>query len=334
MWFAVIASLCCVKSHMDCHTLDPNPSHVSPYRSEFFTHSTIARLDPTTSVARSRRGTADENEPILVFTIDPYTLTAHEQHAAAMVYRLFLLLYTSPREDAVDNITIVGSRATIAASGGGVVVGTASYGDQLITMYTANIPNTDGFMLVLIHEVLHLLGFGALASDGATSFIARTNALTLEFDAPEIAHCVEQYMGAGTGAVVYTDASRVHWNSSNATWNNDIMLAYISFDSTAASYCTIKTVLLSRPSWIDRLCRDETDCHSGDTCQSLGRHFFSVCQKPPVSPVVKGFDAEAALLQYCIFSLVLSCIWIGILACHEQPIDIYGDGVPDLFGTH
>lgn len=304
----------------DCVTKDQTPGYVIPISTEFNHHSTRRREVNTET--RHRRGTADENEPILGFTIDTDTLTVREQYAASLVYRLVLLIYTSPEVDAIDNITIVGSRATINVGGGSVVLGTASFGDKLITMYTKHIPNLDGFMIVLLHEVYHIMGFGTLASDGATSFTGRTNALTLVHDALQINHCVETFMNAPAGSILYTDTTRSHWNSSNATWENDLMLPYINWGSTAMSVCTVKTVLLSRPSWVDRVCTRHDDCHSGDKCLTLGRHLFKVCQKPPLPALRKPFDAPNAFAQFFLFSLFVGLFWIGILACLQRPYDV------------
>lgn len=125
--------------------------NVAPYSQEFYRHSTIQRVLRETS-DRGRRSLADGDAPILNFIIDTDSLSIAHQHVTGMVYRFFLLLYTSPEAEQIHNITIVGSTAD-GSSGDDIVVGSANFGDMVITMYTNNIPSDDVYMIVLIHEV-------------------------------------------------------------------------------------------------------------------------------------------------------------------------------------
>lgn len=311
MWLLLLVAL------GDCRGDPKSIERPSPFVHEFHQHSTIPRDTP---IAKRKRRALDADNPIAAMNIDTTTLNNQEQWAVGMAYKFFGMLYVAPQDRTIEEITVVGSSETIAALGG-VVVGSASYGDRTITMYTGHIPNIDAFLLVLLHEILHLMGFGSLASPDAHSFTARTNPLTLELDAASVAYCTREHMGAPEGARLYTDPALAHWNSSNDTWHDDLMLPVIQFDATAMSICTAKMVLLSRPEWKGNVCTKEDDCPAGQTCQSLGRHWLRVCQTPPVAKWSRPLDSSGAFVQFVVFSGTVAVLWIGILACHRRPLN-------------
>lgn len=302
----------------DPHTIE----RPSPFVHELRKYGTVPRLSPETA-ARHRRDTVDGAEPVLSLDIDTETLSDREQWAVGLGYKALLLLYTSPRAYAVDTIRVVGSPETIGATGGGVLVGSANFATNTITMYTKNIPNTDAFLLVLLHEFFHLLGFGTLASPDARSFQDRVDPLTLRVDAPSIAHCTHAHMDAPLAALLYSDRGMSHWNASNSTWDDDLMLPTIQFDATAMSVCTAQMVVLSRPEWKSLVCTKDDDCPTPQTCQTLGRHWLKVCQNRPVAGWSRPLDTGGAFVQFVVFSAVVAVLWIGILACHRRPLDLY-----------
>lgn len=326
----------------ECQTKREYLENVAPYSYEFYRHSTIERaLHPhQDSGERHRRGTADDNAPVGSFIIDS-SLPVEFQHATGMVYRFFLMLYTSPPAEQIENITIVGGTSL---GGSSIVVGSAHYADMSITMYMDHIPSVDVYMVVLIHEVspcpvpgcelgciprltgrlqvLHLMGFGVLSGTGKRSFTNRSDPFTLEFDSPPILACVKKYMGAASDATLHSDAVRAHWNTSMGFMENDVMLPYIHFDKTATSRCTVETVLESR-SWTSHLCVDDDDCHDDTRCLTMGQHWISVCQIPPEDPPGRPYRPVHVLVQFAVFSIVVSVFWIGVVACVRRPMDIY-----------
>ncbi len=327
----------------ECKTKREYLENVAPYSYEFYRHSTIERALHPHEGKRGRRGTADGDAPVVNFFIDT-DLPVEFQHASGMVYRFFLLLYTSSPAEQIENITI--DRGT-TASGSDIIVGSASYADMRITMYMDNIPSVDVYMVVLIHEVrpalfsdsrprvgrlwcthlprlqvLHLMGFGVLSGEGKRSFTNRSDPFTLEFDSPAITACVKKYMGASEEDTLYSDAVRAHWNTSMDFMANDVMLPYIHFDKTATSRCTVETVLESR-AWTSHLCLDDDDCHDGTRCLTMGRHWISVCQIPPEDPPSRPYRPVHVLVQFAVFSIVVSVFWIGVAACVRRPMDIY-----------
>jgi hypothetical protein len=318
-WVVGVVALASLVNGDGCTSTPDNLKRVVPYSAEFYRHSTIRRISPPPSL-RHRRN-VDDDEPVVDFIIDTSTLSNVEQHACGMVYRLILLLYSSPSDRAITNITIVGNPSIVELPGGNIILGTASSA-RLITIYPNAIPNMDAFMVVLLHEVFHIMGFGELSSLGALSFRDRADNMTLLIDAPSVAHCTVERMNGPAGAVLYSDINRAHWNASNQTWDNDLMLPTIYFGSTALSYCTVKMVLLSRPEWTDRLCDKDGDCYNGQICVTLGRHWIRVCQTTPLAVLTTTITPAHAITQFTVFIVVLSSLWIGILKCHQRPLEL------------
>jgi hypothetical protein len=146
--------------------------------------------------------------------------------------------------------------------------------------------------------------------------------MTLEIDSPRITECVQEYMGAPSGTKLHSDATRAHWNNSSPHQQNDVMLPYIHFDSTATSRCTVEMVIESRPEWTTNLCTKNDDCHGGTECLSIGRHWISVCQIPPEATLTKPFNPAHAVAQFSVFSAAVSILWVGIVACLRRPTSI------------
>lgn len=301
----------CILTKTTCTSTLKELKHPVHYASEFFETSTKHRQSTISHPKRAARSLII-GPPFASFNIDTSTLSTTQQYSCGLAYRLFVMMYQSEATYTIDNITIVGSEDVIS-SDGGVIVGTANMNTRVITMYTSLLPDADTFMIVLIHEILHLVGFGTLASPTKSSFVARTNTLTLVHDSENIRGCVETHMNSPPDPILYVDRSIAHWNASNTTWENDIMLPMISMHSRM-SMCTMKTVIDSRQ-WSDEICVSNSDCTQPKTCQSLGFHLIKVCQYQHVKQKHHDYHKiEKTLSQMVIFILLITVFFNTLLA--------------------
>ena len=235
------------------------------------------------------------------------------QHAAALVYKSFNVVF-DVNNTPVENLSVFPGITT-----DNNLLGQAFFSQRKIVMYIENIPNYDAFIAVLIHEILHFMGFGSLAHTSKSSFMARTNQFTLAHSTSDaVLQCAQ--LRDNNLQQLYADSSRSHWNASMQAFEYDIMLPFISFAQTLMTKCTVLEVLESRP-WSHRLCNTDDDCTSETSkCVSLGRHWPTVCRSPWVEHSSKRRVPTA---QFLIFSLVIFVLFVGIEACRRRPLDIY-----------
>jgi hypothetical protein len=243
----------------------------------------------------------------------------HHKWAAGVAWKFMALLFIAD-EDRVD-ISVETVSGTIHTSDTTILLGTANMGTRTITLYVDNIPNADALVLVLIHEMLHLLGFGTLSSPGATSFQSRANPITLEYASPVMELCVAEKHGYHGDSTLHTDATRGHWNVSSPQFDSrDIMMPIISFAKSGISICTTRNVLESRPRWTDTLCFTDLDCQltAGAVCTNIGRHWISVCQaRRHTQPTpVLATPSETTFLVFS-FGAVLSVFWVLADECRR-----------------
>jgi hypothetical protein len=283
-----------------CTTTKNEILHHAHYADEFFASSTLHRATLNTEKV-------DIGPPIVDFQIDTSTLSLSQQYSAGLVYRLMVLLYQSEPGLEMPVVKITGSDE-ITSSSGGYVIGTASMNTKTITMYTRLIEDPDTFMIVLIHEFLHLLGFGTLSSPSKLSFTARSNPLTLVHDSPIVKECLE----ADPGLTLYTDRTLSHWNITSSLWEEDIMLPIVSMH-TKLSRCSLMAVLESRE-WSTTLCTINADCKAPLTCQTLGPHMVRACQTVATDQKHhREKKIEIALSQMAIFSSLVAIFFTVIL---------------------
>lgn len=235
------------------------------------------------------------------------------QHAAALVYKSFNIVFDA-NSTPVENISVFPGVTTNDR-----LLGQAFFTERKIVIYVENVPNYDAFIAVLIHEILHFMGFGFLAHSSKSSFVTRTNPFTLAHSTSDaVLQCAQQR--DNNLQQLYADANRAHWNVSMQAFSDDIMLPFISFGQSLLTKCTVLEVLESRP-WGHRLCDSDTDCASETSkCVSLGRHWPNVCRIPRVEHTS---NRRVPTAQFLVFSLVIFIIFVGIEACRRRPLDIY-----------
>jgi hypothetical protein len=235
------------------------------------------------------------------------------QHAAALVYKSFNVVF-DVNSTPVENISVFPGVTTDDR-----LLGQAFFSQRKIVIYVENVPNYDAFIAVLIHEILHFMGFGTLAHASKSSFTSRTSPFTLAHSTSDaVLQCAQQR--DNNLQQLYADSSRSHWNASMQAFSDDIMLPFINFGQSLLTKCTVLEVLESRP-WGHRLCNTDTDCTSETSkCVSLGRHWPNVCRSPRVDHSSKRRVPTA---QFLIFSSVIFILFVGLKACHRRPLDIY-----------
>lgn len=291
---------------------------------EFVTHH--GEYAPHETGIRHRRSTEQigcggQHSPVCRFFLDEGNLTDIDYYTVGVAYKAILMLFT-PTEDRL-NITVVASSGTVSGVGGGVVVGTATMGSSLITMYTDHLDTTDKFLVVFIHEMLHLFAFGTLSSEGIDSFSERTNPVTLVHSSSNVNACVVEQGGS---LPVYTDSGRAHWNMSESFFSSDVMRPIVSFGTSGITKCTTTVVTESRPSWVSNLCTVDADCTGTKTCHKLGSHWISVCRDIPKKRPMKTPHLHGNM--FIIFMSIMVVFWMFILECqkrHKERYTIYGD---------
>ena len=235
------------------------------------------------------------------------------QHAAALVYKSFNIVF-DVNSTPLENISVYPGVTTNDR-----LLGQAFFSQRKIAIYVENVPNYDAFIAVLIHEILHFMGFGYLAHASKSSFVARTSPFNYVHSTSDaVLQCAREK--DDSLQQLYADHNHVHWNVSMQAFDDDIMLPFISFGQSLLTKCSVLEVLESRP-WGHRLCNTDNDCASETSkCVSLGRHWPNVCRSPLVDHTSKRRVPTA---QFLIFSSVIFIIFIGIEACRRRPLDIY-----------
>jgi len=277
-----------------------HPNLVAPFIADY-----QAGLVVPPPAQRHRRSL--ESPPISGITIIPEHMSADDIRAIGIAYKFMTLVYTADGDTL--NITVQASPETISTGPDTYLVGLANPSTKTITMYTSHIPTSDAFVVVLLHEMLHLFGFSTLSSEGAGSFVSRANPYTLTYNSSSIALC------AGSTATVHTDL--VHWNTSHPYFTDDTMLPVIRYDKTATTKCTVLAVLESRPGWEHNLCDTSADCAAPKVCRSLGRHWIKLCQHPLAEHKWTVSPSET-ILNMLAFSGAIVVLIGGILTCHNR----------------
>ena len=253
------------------------------------------------------------SDPVLNnFNISESFSTSHK-HAAGVVYKAFNVVF-DVNDAPLENISVFPGVTTDDK-----LLGEAVFHERQIIIYVDNLPNYDAFIAVLIHELLHFMGFGSLAHGNKLSFMNRTSPYTLKHNtSSNVLKCAQKR--DESLQQLYADSTQSHWNVSMRAFDNDIMLPFITFDKSLLSECTVLEVLESRP-WGHRLCNSDDDCGSETSkCVSLGRHWPHVCRSPLID---NDRESKVAKAQFLIFISVISIIFVGIKACHQRPLDIY-----------
>ena len=340
-----LPALLCAGAEVPCESTPELLRHVAPFADEYGSFAKDAQRDYADTKAaavpprfhynnrnaaeaarKHRRGRRANPNPVGVPPISkmnfsaPYT--TKDYWVASLAWKIMALLYRA--EDADDRIDLVitTSPEKVKLSSSTVLLGTAAMNTRLITLYVNNIPSVDALVLVILHEMDHLLGFGTLASPTGTSFYARTNPVTLEFSSPVIAQCVADKHGYGGGVAIHSDATRSHWNMSSPQFDkNDLMKPLLSFGHSALSACTVLTVLESRPEWAHNLCFTDTDCQltEGAKCISVGQHWISVCQTARrTQPAVGPPGPIRTATTFAVFSAVSWIFWAITIECRRR----------------
>lgn len=252
-------------------------------------------------------------DPVLHnFTISDSFSTSYK-HAVGLVYKSFNIVFDA-NSAPLENISV-----HPGVTSDNKLLGQAFFQRRIIVIYVDNVPNYDAFIAVLIHEILHFMGFGTLADASKSSFTSRTDEFTKELNTSnDVLQCAKK-RDINLNKL-YADNTRSHWNASMQAFSNDIMLPFITFGQSLMSKCTVLEVLESRP-WNHRLCERDEDCGSETRkCVSLGRHWPSVCRSPLVE---SDNEQKVSKVQFLIFISVVCIIFLGIKACRRRPLDIY-----------
>lgn len=241
---------------------------------------------------------------------------------AGIAWKLTKLLFLADSDQL--SISIVTESGTTHPTPSTILLGTANPSTRVITLYVDNMPNSDAMLIVLLHEMFHLMGYSTLSSPGSASFRDRTNALTLLYNSSRIDNCVREKQGyTGTGSL-YSDADRSHWNMSlgdNRLFDpHDLMMPILAFTKSAISVCTTQNVIESRPGWRDALCFSDADCQLtvGYVCTKLGNHWISVCR--PSSHAIPEAVFTARSIRYIVLTYIgtIKVFWILTLQCRKR----------------
>lgn len=176
------------------------------------------------------------------------TLDTEQRRAIRLGYQCALLLF----RQLDNNLTITFSNGGPSPSDKlGYTVGTS------IVVYTSSV---DVLFVVVLHELFHVFGFGALADPGQTSFFTRAESGSIaRRDLPRVA----------------TDAARSHW-----LWTFELMNPTINPVTTRVDPEALWMVQQSRPTWTTRQCQTDKDCTLvGYRCGET-RGFGRMCHRP------------------------------------------------------
>lgn len=298
---------------MSTPELMTNPA---PFVAEYlhFADNIGRSVQPVVASSNRHRRSVDftRYSPVINIVVEHDHITPSQLHIIGIAYKFFIMVYKAD-DDVLETVTIRGRDDNPDKN----VLGVAEPYINRITMYVDVIPGPDVFLIVLLHEFMHLFGFSTQASPGATSFYDRSDPMTLLYNSPTIRDCLATRYGGPTNQLPSVDPARVHWNNSNHPVRHDLMLPYISFKETATSICTIQAVLESRPGWTSKLCDTDADCAVGVTsCRPVGTHWISTCQNP--RPDVHLRSAVSPGTQFVIFGIVVVLQFAGVSECRHR----------------
>lgn len=293
-------------------------SRDSEYRKERHKHVTGHRR------ARSYRARRANPNPIGYSPISLMNLTGlsnvQQYWVAGNAWKLSTLLYQADSDKIDLSMTAVGG--TVKTGSTTILLGSAAMSSRVITLYVDNIPSTDALLLVIMHEIDHLLGFGTLSSPGAESFYDRHNPITLVYDSLTINECVRSKQGYTGDVLLHTDANGAHWNLSSPQFDQyDLMMPIISFKDSGISVCSTHAIIESRPGWTHNLCEKDIDCQltAGATCVSIGHHWTKVCQTPHSTRRHRGpLSPTKTVSTFATFCFIVGVYWTVTLECRRR----------------
>ena len=316
-----------------CHSTPALLRHVAPFTDEYTQFVASSRRADSTNPQsppqhpagdpRRRRSTAIVvgQPPISTLDLSGLSDPLH-LWVAGVAWKLMALLFRVADDEDRIAMSIVAVSGTIHTGDATILLGTAASDTRVITLYVDNIPNEDAMLVVLLHEMLHLMGYGTLSSPGAGSFYSRHNPITLEYNSAATASCVRNLQGYTGSEPIHTDPSGSHWNMSSPQFDDhDLMKPILSFGKTDIGICTTLAVLESRPRWTNSLCYTDRDCQlfAGTTCQRVGHHWISVCQtRRDPDPVKTIDDPDKVVFFLGTYTVTIAVFWIITLQCRHR----------------
>lgn len=237
----------------------------------------------------------------MVSTVNSDTLVPFTRDQLLIIHRAVVFIGSYLLSNVSVDIHIVNSIGANTTS----LLGEAYIGAHTIVLYTMNMDIDQLLFIVVIHELLHLFGFG---SGSWYQLMLEPDPYTKLFNGPQLTQ----------KEIYYRNTTGAHWSTINQgipVTTHDIMLPYL-YSDTVISFHSFIVPVDSHYNMVSLACRTTLDCGSEYICFVYSDTYPGKCI-PNNTTLVTTETIKPEYFRYYIFFIALILLAVRVVNHQE-----------------